>query len=63
MAGKTEVTTKLFIFTPQVPNYLRTEAGKFSVGSFTDESLIEIAEQWKADLLQNAAIQRQNGRP
>ena len=60
MTGKTEVTTRVFIFTPQVPNYLRTEFDKFPVGRFSDETLIGIAEQWKDELLQKAGIQRKN---
>lgn len=43
---------------PKVPNFLRYPGGTVRVGDVEDESLVQVADAWKEDLLARAREQR-----
>lgn len=57
-----EITTKVKLRVPKVPNFIMCEVGdgKVSVADLTDEQLSQIGEAWTARLMERAAEVRQS---
>lgn len=70
MGSKLRLTTEIVYLIPRIPNFIMheskprpkqngfTEGPKTPIGGLTDNQLIEIADQWKLNLLEKARSDR-----